>query len=212
VIFSNELLDAMPVHRLGWDARSGVWYEWGVTAQGTDLVWERMPLSPALEAHSSLSRLPTRLRDLLPDGFVTVVCPAANQWWTSAANALRQGWLLAFDYGLDTEDFFLPTRSGGTLRAYYGHQVNTNLLERLGDQDLTAHVDFTAIRSAGESAGLRTDELVPQSAFLTRILARAEETGESLIPGSKTGEFHTLTHPEHLGHAFQVFVQSRGVS
>lgn len=212
VIFSNELLDAMPVHRIGWDAAAKGWYEWGVTLHGADLVWERLPLSPVLETHPLLCRLPVKLQDLLPDGFVTVICPAAEQWWTQAANALRQGWLLTFDYGLNAEEFFLPSRSGGTLRAYHGHKMNTDVLSCLGEQDLTAHVNFTAIRSAGETAGLRTEGLFPQSTFLTQILARAEGVGESLLSGSTTREFQALTHPDHLGHAFKVLVQSRGVS
>jgi len=212
VIFSNELLDAMPVHRVGWDAAARTWFEWGVTIRASNLAWERIDLAPELAASASITRLPAELLGLLPDGFVTELSPAAEQWWSQAASNLHQGRLLTFDYGLEAEEFFLPSRSGGTLRAYRGHKMNTDLLARLGEQDLTSHVNFTSIRSAGETAGLQTEGLIPQSVFLTRILAQAEGVGESLASGSKSGEFHTLTHPEHLGHAFKVFLQSRGVA
>src|SRR6267154_6664463 len=109
VIFSNELLDAMPVHRLGWDAKQRQWFEWGVTVHKDDLVWTRLPGEPALIMDTHLT-LPRELLDVLPDGFTTEVCPAAVDWWRRAARALKVGKLVAFDYGLETDEFFTPER------------------------------------------------------------------------------------------------------
>lgn len=210
VIFSNELLDAMPVHRLGWDASSGKWFEWGVAVRGTGLDWTRLELEPHLIVSSPLARIPAELLAVLPDSFTTEICPAATDWWSRAAKTLRSGQLMTLDYGLETEQFFRPERSNGTLRAYLRHQVNSDLLTRLGEQDLTAHVNFTVLREAGEAAGLRTEGTVSQSEFLTRILAAAaaEQPDRFATPTWKR-EFQTLTHPEHLGRAFKVLVQSR---
>ena len=221
IIFSNELLDAMPVHLVGWDAKSRVWFEWGVTAQAGRLDWTRMSVgAPGTATQQSsagvlLSHfdppIETRLLDMLPDGFTTEVCPAAEKWWRAAARALACGKLLTFDYGLRAEEFFMPERKAGTVRGYHHHQPGNDVLAHPGDQDITAHVNFTAIRTAGESAGLRTEAFLPQAQFLTGIAARIWKDGVSFgeWTPARTRQFQTLTHPEHLGRSFRVLVQSR---
>ncbi len=173
IIFSNELLDAMPVHLVGWDAKLRAWFEWGVTAQAGRLAWTRMfeeaPGTAIQQSSAGAStfhfELPVEsaLLDALPDGFTTEVCPAAEAWWRAAANTLRCGKLLTFDYGLTAEEYFMPERKAGTVRGYHRHQPGNDVLAHPGDQDITAHVNFTAIRAAGESAGLSTDAFLPQA-------------------------------------------------
>ncbi len=209
VIFSNELLDAMPVHRVGWNAQAGEWFEWGVEITGTKLGWTRLAIDSSLTDFPLLAQLPAELLAVLPDGFTTELCPAAVDWWRSAAESLKRGKLLTCDYGLDAGQFFLPERSEGTLRAYHRHHVSSDLLARVGEQDLTAHVDFTALQSAGELAGLRTEAMVSQSEFLIRIFAAVLKDAPDFLSAARAREFQTLTHPEHLGRAFKVLVQSR---
>jgi SAM-dependent MidA family methyltransferase len=148
---------------------------------------------------------------MLPDGFTTEVCPAAEKWWRTASRLLACGKLLTFDYGLRAEEFFMPERKAGTVRGYHHHQPGNDVLAHPGDQDITAHVNFTAIRTAGESAGLRTEAFLPQAQFLTGIAARIWKDGAlcgEWTP-ARTRQFQTLTHPEHLGRSFRVLVQSR---
>jgi SAM-dependent MidA family methyltransferase len=208
----------MPVHRLGWNAKQRTWFEWGVTWQEGRFVWQRMSNDA-----SALSRLlPSSGQDLalsassplskvLPDGFILEVCPAAHHWWCQVAGLLRCGKLVTIDYGLTAEEFLMPERAQGTLRAYYQHSISADLLANPGWQDLTAEVNFSAIQGAGEAAGLKTESFVTQAQFLTSIAARTW-SGE-LAFGEWTSErkrqFQTLTHPEHLGRAFRVLVQSR---
>jgi SAM-dependent MidA family methyltransferase len=221
IIFSNELLDAMPTHRLGWDAKARVWFEWGVTMETGRFVWTRIMGGKTVQgrlqavALFSLSgcQLPLEegLLDILPDGFTTEFCPAAEQWWRAAAEVLECGKLVTIDYGQTAEEFFVPQRKDGTLRGYHHHQLNRDVLAYPGDQDITAHVNFAAIRAAGESAGLRTEGLLTQSQFLTRIAAQAWND-ERLIGGwtpERARQFQTLTHPDHLGSLFRVLVQQR---
>jgi SAM-dependent MidA family methyltransferase len=206
-IFSNELLDAMPVHRLGWDAVRGKWFEWGVALEDNRFVWTKLN---TIDAGVVVPVLPNELLAVLPNGFSTEVCPAAVEWWRSAAKTLRVGKLLAFDYGLTAEQFFTPERKNGTLRAYHRHHASHDVLEHAGEQDITASVNFTAIQNAGESAGLVTETFSTQAQFLTDIVAAsASDAGfnEWLAPHSR--QFQTLTHPEHLGQSFRVLVQSR---
>jgi SAM-dependent MidA family methyltransferase len=143
---------------------------------------------------------------------------------------LERGKLMTIDYGLTSDELFSPGRMHGTLRAYFRHHASDDLLANVGEQDLTAHVNFSAIQAAGESMGLRTEMFSTQSQFLTRILEKASKDnslGELVASkrpvspkfdggGSEDGwtpaqarQFQTLTHPEHLGRAFRVLVQSR---
>jgi len=207
VIFCNELLDALPVHRLGWDARERDWYEWGVTMKDGDFAWARLPKTSHL-SHRTL-HVPPELREILPDGFTTEICPAAESWWRAAAGRLDRGRLVAIDYGLNAGEFFAPHRAGGTLRAYHRHRLSPEVLAHVGDQDLTAHVNFSALQAAGEASGLRTELLETQERFLTDIARRAWDEGSGFGPwtSTHTRQFQTLTHPEHLGRPFRVLVQ-----
>lgn len=209
ILFSNELLDAFPVHRLGWDAGAKAWFEWGVTLADERFAWTRLPV-PTCELKPLLD-LPAELLAVLPDGFTTELGPAGEKWWHAAANWLRHGKLLALDYGLAAEDFFSPQRAHGTLRAYRHHQLTGNLLADPGEQDLTAHVNFSALGHAGESVGLTTESFTSQAQFLTRIVEQAwqEKNNFGLWTPEHSRQFQTLTHPNHLGRAFRVLVQSR---
>ena len=230
VIFSNELLDAMPVHRFGWDAAKKTWFEWGVAVDGEKFVWARIPDTLALRSGeragargfdpSSICHLlarrneaetaPSSLLAVLPDGYTIETCPVAESWWHEAANVLGHGKLLTIDYGFTADELFTPSRPRGTLRAYSRHHPSDDLLANVGEQDLTAHVNFSAIQAAGESAGLRTEMFSTQSQFLTQILEKASKDDSlGTWTSAQARQFQTLTHPEHLGRAFRVLVQSK---
>lgn len=228
VLFGNELLDAFPVHRFAWSAPERKWFEWGVVLDGDKLVWSRQPERmlpaggffaqrpdlagnlPALQLPSSIHPLPSSLLEVLPDGYIVEVSPGAENWWRSAAGIFESGRLMAIDYGFVAEEQFSPARLQGTLRAYYQHQISDDLLARPGEQDLTAHVNFSAIQQAGEAAGLKTESLSSQPQFLTLILAQAIKAGSfGGLDAKQVRQFQTLTHPEHLGRAFRVLLQSR---
>ena len=203
IVFSNELLDAFPVRRLGWDAKNKKWFEWGVAVDGEKFVWAKIQNSefriqnPELEA-------------VLPDNYTIEISPAAESWWREAASVLERGKLMTIDYGLTDDELFSPARTNGTLRAYSRHHASEDILANVGEQDLTAHVNFPAIQKTGEDAGLITELFCAQTKFLTEILARAAKTNSfGEWNSSDTRQFQTLTHPEHLGRAFRVLVQSR---
>jgi SAM-dependent MidA family methyltransferase len=229
VIFSNELLDSFPVHRFGWDAQEKTTFEWGVRLEGTEFAWAKMPGSDsglsgptigqsldAAGAHSGerqvagIRKFPPELLAVLPQGYAFEICPRAIAWWREAARALSCGRLLTFDYGLSETQRWTPERMRGTCRAYFQHRLTTNLLANPGEQDLTAHVDFASIQSAGEEMGLKTEAIESQAQFLTRIASRIwnGETGFGNWTAAKTRQFQTLTHPNHLGTAFKVLLQT----
>jgi SAM-dependent MidA family methyltransferase len=204
IFFSNELLDAFPVHRLGWDAKNKKWFEWGVTIQNEQFVWKRLENSEFRIQNSELETV-------LPDNYTIEICPAAENWWRDAAKILAHGKLLAIDYGFTAAEQFSPSRTKGTLRAYHQHRVSDDLLANVGEQDLTAHVNFSAIQKAGEAAGLQTEDFCTQPQFLTRIFSAAVKQNQfTPLTAKQVRQFQTLTHPEHLGRAFRVLVQAAG--
>jgi len=218
VIFSNELLDAMPVHRFSWDAKKKKWFEWGVAVNGEKFVWAKIPnselpfsilhlLARRSEAETSLSSL----LDVLPDGYTIDISSAAENWWREAARILGNGKLMTIDYGLTADELFSPSRPHGTLRAYFRHHATDDVLANPGEQDLTAHVNFSVIQATGEVCGLTTEIFSTQAQFLTRIAERMFKDPKSFGEwGTKRNrQFQTLTHPEHLGGAFRALVQSR---
>jgi len=204
IIFSNELLDAMPVHRLGWDAKEKKWFEWGVAFDGKKFIWTRKGVSEFRAPSSALE-------SVLPDNYTLEISPAAEHWWRAAAGVLTHGTLMAIDYGFTADEQFSPSRLNGTLRAYHRHQVTDDILANPGEQDLTAHVNFSAIQAAGEAEGLQTETFCTQPQFLTRIVEKIlKQPGSFAEWGPKhSRKFQTLAHPEHLGRAFRVLVQSR---
>ena len=206
VMFSNELLDAMPVHRLGWDAREKGWFEWAVTTKDGQFAWTRMPPEQALNKMAS-GRL-RGLAEVLPDGFIVELCPLAESWWSDAAEVLQRGKLVTMDYGFSAEELLRPERNQGTLRAYYQHRLSDDLLAQPGEQDLTAHVNLSAIQLVGETAGLKTELLTSQSRFLSAIASGIWKKSDAWTTEQRR-QFQTLTHPEHLGERFRVLVQGR---
>jgi len=209
VILSNELLDSFPVHRLRWNASTRKWDEWHVACDDTGFNWQSAPITK--EAASSAPEIPPQLAEVLPDGFTTEVCPSAIQWWADASKKLGKGVLMTIDYGLESLQFLDPARSQGTLRSYHKHQNSNDILSDAGERDLTAHVNFTAIREAGEHSGLKTNHFLSQSEYLTRVFEdiwHNQSKFGNWTP-SRLRQFQTLTHPEHLGRAFRVLIQTR---
>jgi SAM-dependent MidA family methyltransferase len=229
IIFANELLDSFPINRYAWDAPRRCWFEWGVAWESSRFVWKRLPDTETLVRDpfrntDTLVRdlfrdagleLPQALLDVLPDGYTVDLSPAAGAWWREAARRLSFGKLLTIDYGLEAEQLLSPERTTGTLRAYYEHHPVTacgesaDLLANPGLQDLTAHVNFTQLRRAGEAEGLHTETFCTQEKFLTQIAQRTLHSKFGQWTPEKTRQFQTLTHPEHLARNFKVLVQSK---
>ena len=209
IILSNELLDAFPVRRLGWNAPNQKWFEWGVAASGRKFVWTKIEKREG-RLPSFLSHFTASLRNVLPDNFTVEIHPAAENWWRQAARSLNAGKLITADYGLTDDEIFLPSRKNGTLRAFFRHHFADDILANPGQQDLTAHVNFSRLQEIGEAAGLKTDFFSTQAKFLTRILEDTlKEKKFAEWTSTRARQFQTLTHPEHLGCAFRVLVQSR---
>lgn len=212
VFFGNELLDAFPIERFGWQRASRSWFRWGVQPCDAGFEWCRM--SAGNLAQTPLDGLPGELLEVLPDGYTVECSPAAEAWWAEAASRLQRGWMVTFDYGYEDPDRFRPERERGTLRGYRDHRYVDDVLAEPGSIDLTAHVDFGRIAASGEQVGVRTECLVTQRRFLTGLMATTLKDGSGFgeWTPSRVRQFQTLTHPQHLGHSFRVLVQGRDVA
>lgn len=208
LVLSNELLDAFPVERWRWNTSGRRWIEQGVARTETGFGWHPLPTAQPADL-----QVPEELAEVLPDGFFRERCPAALDWWATAAAALQAGSLLTFDYALTADEFLHPSRANGTLRGYRNHRFADDPLDSPGEIDLTAHVNFTAVRETGEGCGLLTAFDGSQALFLMNIFRDTLNAADcfGVWTPARTRAFQTLTHPQHLGRSFRVLMQSRDV-
>ena len=169
VVIANEVADAFPVHRLVWrDEPEPGLRERYVTWGAGGLTDDEGALSPEAAASDPARRLAVAGVSLR-DGDVIEISPAAEAWFAGVARGLERGYALVIDYGYEAAELYRGHRLAGTLRAYAQHTVSDDLFRWPGEQDLTAHVDFTALRRAGEVAGLTFAGMTNQGAFLASL-------------------------------------------
>jgi len=159
LVFSNELLDALPVHRVVW--RGGRLHELYVDWRD-DAFTERAgePSTAAIAAYLSANDI------VLQEGQVAEICLAVRPWLEALAERLQRGYLLTVDYGADTPALYGPGRPHGSLVCQHRYQLSDSPYERLGEQDITAHVDLGNLRRCGEEVGLRSAGSVGLAGFL----------------------------------------------
>jgi len=196
VFYCNELLDAFPAHKLEWDAAAQSWFECGVGESDGQFEWRRMD-----EVKDNWNAGPE-----LPDGSGMIHVPDHAPFWNGVCNNLREGRAVAFDYFLEEEEFFTPTRPHGTLRAYHAHQHSDDLLANVGEQDITASVNLAELKFAVKASGVNGSAVSSQANFLVHIFEQTLEHPGQFPEWSpeRTRQFQTLVHPEHLGRAFKV--------
>jgi SAM-dependent MidA family methyltransferase len=211
---SNELLDAFPVHQV--TAVDGKLQEIYVTSDAdgnfSEIIGE---LSTArLRDYWQLNQV-----DLLKyqDGYRTEVNLAALDWLETVSQKLQRGHIISIDYGYTADRYYNPMRSQGTLQCYYQHSYHHNPYINIGKQDLTAHVDFTALQNHGESLGLQTVGFTQQGIFLMalglgdRIAVIASSNGDLQSLLRRRQNLHQLIDPMGLGK-FGVLIQSKGLT
>jgi SAM-dependent MidA family methyltransferase len=209
-IFSNELLDAFPTHRVVIER--GRLLEFHVGMEGDHFTEVLRELStPLLEQYFSEQGIKLQERQQAE------VCLEACRWIESAGRALGRGFVMTIDYGYEATALYDERHNRGTLLAYRDHEVTENILDAPGEQDLTSHVNFTALDSWGRRAGLARTGLVTQSQFLV-ALGRGNEFADLYELGQTEVEklrarllLKNLIHPEGLGEKFQVLIQQKGI-
>ncbi|WOD41361.1 class I SAM-dependent methyltransferase [Nodosilinea sp. E11] len=220
--FTNELVDALPVHQVV-TTESGLKEVYATLAEA--------PNAPVVEVFDVLST--PRLADYfafvgidLTDpqyapGYRTEVHLAALDWMKTVATKLHRGYVLTVDYGYPASRYYSRARAQGTLQCYYQHAHHDNPYSHLGYQDITAHVNFTALERQGESCGLETLGATQQGMFLMalglgdRLAAlgqiQASDPATVNLAIQRRDKLHQLINPMGLGN-FVVLVQGKGLT
>jgi SAM-dependent MidA family methyltransferase len=207
VLIANELLDAIPARRFEVRGRSA--HELGVAWGKGRFEWRE--IGPAPDVTEALGPL----LDALPNGYLGEFAPARAAWVHEAASRLEAGALLLLDYGYPRHELYHPQRLEGTLACHYRHRVHGDPFLWPGLQDLSVHVDFTALAAAGAATGTELAGYTPQAHFLldTGLLQGLDDPG--LDERSRirlTAQIQRLTLPGEMGEAVKVMALTRGVT
>lgn len=206
VVLANEVLDALPVHLLSW-RREGM-FERGVIAEVAGFAWDERELGPG-HLREAAAALPVQAP------YASELALAAPALVATLAGALDRGALLLIDYGFGRGEYYHPQRSGGTLMCHYRHRAHDDPFYLPGLQDITAHLDFTALAYAGIDAGLQLLGYTTQAQFLINcgiadLLARtpADQAGAYLPLAAGVQK---LLSPAEMGELFKVMALGRGI-
>ena len=209
-LFSNELIDALPVHRVVWDG--GALKEVFVDFRDGRFVDLVAPLSTcAITEYFAMQGI------TLCEGQQAEAGLESCDWITEVGRRLDRGYVLTIDYGHPAADLFDEHHMRGTLLTYQNHRASEEFYASPGEQDLTAHVNFTALETWGKRSGLETAGLTSQTAFLM-ALGQGNEFADLYEEGQTEAErikarlqLKTLIYPEGMGEQFQVLIQHKGV-
>ena len=205
-VVANEVLDALPVHLLRWsDSRV---LERGVTSQGDNFIWEeRLSETPAL--------LELAQQIKVPDDYLSEISLAARGLVSSLCERLSKGALLFIDYGFGAHEYYHPQRNTGTLMCHYRHHAHDDPFFLPGLQDITAHVDFTAIAESAIDHGANLLGYTTQAHFLINggitdlISGISPDNLREYLPLS--AQIQKLTSPAEMGELFKVIALGKGM-
>lgn len=224
-VIANELLDALPFHRV--QVVNGQWREVYVGLTDGELGWVTGELSNP-ELLEPLDGLPLEYMD----GYTTEVSLGARRWLETLAARLERGLVFLFDYGHETDQYFGPHRSKGGLRTFQRHQRGEDPFVEIGEQDITCDVNFTDVVSTAGRVGFEVVDFTEQGRFFSRQVARVLRGQVPSLGGDATSSgatsvdetpfataftpeqvrgLMTLTHPAHMGMAFKVVVLRKGL-
>jgi len=204
LVLGNEVLDAMPVHVI--EVSAGGIAERGVTLAGGEFQWQTRPATGALLAAAQALAL--------PPGYITEINLAAQSFVATLAAALERGVALFIDYGFPAREYYHAQRSTGTLMCHYRQHAHDDPLCLAGLQDITAHVDFSALAAAAARAGLDLLGYTNQAQFLincgiTDVLAATPaENAAAYLP--QAAQAQKLISPAEMGELFKVIALGRG--
>jgi SAM-dependent MidA family methyltransferase len=210
VLIANELLDALPTHQVVMreDGLKEVY-----VSGGRDLV-EGPPSTPDLQAYLD------RAGVTLEPGWRVEINLHAIDWIRDAARRLTRGFMILIDYGHEARELYSATHAAGTLTSFAAHRSGGDTdagaapwLDRPGEQDITAHVDFTSVRAAAEAEGMTPIALLDQTYFLLGLVERYGEPRPSSSQASalSTQQLKTLIMPGGLGSTMKVLMLGKGV-
>ena len=211
VVLANEVLDAFPVHRVGW--RQDHWVELGVVMENNAFAWREHPLQNIrlMDALAKIFITPMEV-----DHYDTEVNLSAGDLMVNLAASLKAGCAIFIDYGFPAREYYHPQRNEGTLMCHIRHHAHGNPFIYPGLQDITAHVDFTAVARAAQQQGLTVQDYATQAAWL--IDAGITDHMTNLSAQDTRQHFATISavqkllSPAEMGELFKVLVLGKGAA
>jgi SAM-dependent MidA family methyltransferase len=214
IMLANEVLDAMPVHLVRW--HNGAILERGVTWQNDRFAWQDHAITDK-ELFNTADQLTATIN---PDhesiDYVSEINLTAMHFMRSLASMLQQGILLFIDYGFGRSEYYHPQRNQGTLMCHYRHHAHDDPFYLPGLQDITSHVDFSALTQVAENSGLELLGYTTQAYFLlncgvTEMLAQTSaEDIHRYLPQSN--QLQKLVSPAEMGELFKVIAFGKNFS
>ena len=205
VVLGNEVLDAMPVHLIEITT-SGV-KERFVAEEGDGFVWQLQPVSDVRIAQR-VHEIERQLSIELPVGYVTEINLAAEDWLLALSAACKQAFVILFDYGFPRHEYYHAQRQQGTLMCHYRHHSHDDPFRYLGLQDITAHVDFTAMADAALASGWAVAGYTTQAHFLLGSglmgLLQSDAVDSTVEQLRLQQQVKKLTLPHEMGELFKV--------
>ena len=210
IIFSNELLDAFPVHRVAMD-EGGLSERYVDVDSGGNFVWTNGPLStPRLAEFISANSIE------LVKGQTIEINLAIVDWFSEVTAKLDRGFVITVDYGAEADELYDPAlRTDGTLRGFSRHGFVEDLLSRPGEYDLTTSVNWTQVKTVGDKLGLKEIEFASQDKFLLnegvldQLQYRLDHAASEAEKASLTIGAREMILPGGMASSFQVLVQKR---
>jgi SAM-dependent MidA family methyltransferase len=217
-IFSNELIDALPIHRviLRHKSLKEIYVTCRPDRQGFMDTIDELSTS---ELETYLTWLGLDLtQDKYPEGYCTEISLAAMDWVKSVSEKLKQGYVLTIDYGHTAAQYYSPQRHQGTLQCYFQQSHHSDPYWAIGYQDITTHANFTALEQKGKEVGLETLGFIQQGLFLMALGLGDRFNQNVACPGSnpmdvlqRRDALHALINPMGLG-GFGVLLQGKNVA
>jgi SAM-dependent MidA family methyltransferase len=203
-VIANEVVDAMPVHAVAW--RDTEVMERGVGLEKDKLIWKERPATGGLRNEAQKIEVPTP--------YESEIGLAGRAWMRTLGETLESGAIFVIDYGFPRAEYYHPQRSMGTLMCHHRHRSHDDVFLEPGGQDITAHVDFSALADAAREAGLEVLGYATQAQFLvncgiTDVLAEAN-VENALHYAPIAAQAQKLLSPAEMGELFKVLAVGRG--
>lgn len=207
VILANEVLDAMPLHRFQLNAKG--LQEFYVGWKDNHFLWH-LDTASSVEVAKIISKIPI---ELMGDHYDSEINFMLAGWVKSLSQCLSKGLILLIDYGFPQHEYYHPDRSMGTLMCHYRHRAHFDPLILVGLQDITAHVDFTAVADAAITNGLCVAGFTTQAAFLLSCglldLAATNTPFDAMTQLKFSQQVQKLTAPHEMGELFKVIALTK---
>lgn len=200
IAFGNEILDALPFHLVEMD--SGNWKELHVSSE---FAFSKKDIEPGSPLELALGKIGVDY----PQGYRTEIRTNFQSFLGKFSECIHNGLILFIDYGFAAPEYYERTRAAGTLRTFSKHKAGEDPLERPGEIDITAHVDFTALSAAAAKYGYAPTAFSSQGSYLTHLAAPLIISGEFDDPKT-IAQFRSLTYPGNLGGSFHVIELTAG--